>query len=180
MKYTDILLKDQIIHVARVRHSRHLNVSIHQDGEAYATYPWYSSKKDLLAFLETRYEWIVKSKDKMLEKVSKTFNRDARYTDEELLTIIKNYIKKYENIMNADGYDIRVDRISLRHMTTRLGSCTPSNKSIRFSTELNKCSDRYIEYVVVHELAHLVECNHSKRFWDIVKRYINDYKKIEK
>lgn len=175
MKYTETNINNVIIYIARARRSKHFRVSINSDGNAYATYPCYCSKKELIEFLMTKLDWIVKSQEKMRAKI-----HEERFGKEELLTRIKYYINKYVEMFNADGYNISVNKVSIRHMTSRLGSCTPSSKSIRFSTELCKYSDRYIEYVVVHELAHLIELNHSKRFWDIVKRYIGDYKKIEK
>ena len=53
----------------------------------------------------------------------------------------------------------------------RWGSCTPSQGTIRLSDRLAGFPLWVIDYVVVHELAHLVECNHSARFWAIVDQY---------
>lgn len=56
----------------------------------------------------------------------------------------------------------------------RWGSCTPKN-NLNFNWRLIKAPIRVIEYVIVHELAHLLEPNHSRRFWQIVKTQIPDY-----
>lgn len=53
----------------------------------------------------------------------------------------------------------------------RYGSCTPSDKTIRISHQLAKMPRFVQEYVVVHELAHLLEGNHGPRFWKLVNRY---------
>lgn len=53
----------------------------------------------------------------------------------------------------------------------RWGSCTPDDRSIRLSTRLQPLPAWVIDYVLVHELAHLVEPTHSKRFWALVRRY---------
>lgn len=53
----------------------------------------------------------------------------------------------------------------------RFGSCTPANGTIRISDRLTQVPDFVLEYVVVHELAHLVEPNHSPRFWELVYRF---------
>lgn len=176
MKYTEININNVKVYIARAHRSCHFNLSIHQDGNAYATYPWYSSKKELISFLETKLDWIVESQKKIKSKVP-TLDRISK---EDFKSIIKTNIEKYIKLFSDDGYNIKVKKFSIRHMTTRLGSCTPSANTIRFSTELCKYQDRYIEYIVVHELAHLVECNHSKKFWEIVKKYVPDYKKMEK
>ena len=53
----------------------------------------------------------------------------------------------------------------------RFGSCTPTRGTIRLSDRLKTVPDFVLDYVLVHELAHLLECNHSKRFWELVNRY---------
>jgi hypothetical protein len=53
----------------------------------------------------------------------------------------------------------------------RYGSCTPADRTIRISHRLAPMPAFVLEYVVMHELAHLVEANHSPRFWKLVNRY---------
>ena len=53
----------------------------------------------------------------------------------------------------------------------RFGSCTPAHGTIRLSDRLQGVPDFVLDYVIVHELAHLLESNHSKRFWELVNRY---------
>lgn len=53
----------------------------------------------------------------------------------------------------------------------RWASCTPSDRSIRVSTRVAGLPDWVVDYVLVHELAHLVEPGHGKRFWSLVNRY---------
>ena len=57
----------------------------------------------------------------------------------------------------------------------RWGSCS-SKKTINYSWRLIMADDAVIDYVVVHELAHLIEMNHSSRFWNIVEMMLPDYK----
>ncbi|SDC03738.1 hypothetical protein SAMN05660690_0292 [Geodermatophilus telluris] len=53
----------------------------------------------------------------------------------------------------------------------RWGSCTPSDGSIRLSSRLRSMPEYVVDYVLVHELAHLVEAGHDARFWALVARY---------
>lgn len=57
------------------------------------------------------------------------------------------------------------------NQTTRWGSCTPLNGSIRISHRLQNMPSWVLDYVLVHELAHLVEVGHNEAFWEIVNRY---------
>lgn len=63
---------------------------------------------------------------------------------------------------------------SIRWVTNqnrRVGSCTPANGTIRISHRLNEMPTFVRDYVIVHELAHLMEANHSAKFWKLVNRY---------
>jgi predicted metal-dependent hydrolase len=57
------------------------------------------------------------------------------------------------------------------NMTTRWGSCTAAEGAIRISDQLQGMPPYVVDYVLVHELAHLVEANHSDRFWQLVSAY---------
>ncbi len=68
----------------------------------------------------------------------------------------------------------QIDGFSIRYVTNqnhRFGSCTPSTRTIRLSHRLAEMPTWVLDYVIVHELAHLIEANHSKRFWRLVNRY---------
>ncbi len=75
---------------------------------------------------------------------------------------------------------VKADKLFIQRMKTRWGSCVPENKSIRLNTELAKKPPQFLEYVVVHELAHLVAANHKDKFQKVMDtalpnwRYIRD------
>lgn len=66
--------------------------------------------------------------------------------------------------------------VSIRDQRTRWGSCS-SRGNLAFNWRLVMTPPSVLEYVVVHELAHMFELNHSKNFWDIVARYFPEYQK---
>lgn len=53
----------------------------------------------------------------------------------------------------------------------RWGSCTPANATIRLSDRLQQLPDWVVDYVLVHELCHLVHLHHDQRFWELARRY---------
>ena len=69
--------------------------------------------------------------------------------------------------------------LRLRKMKTRWGVCNTKDLVITLNTELYKYPSICLEYVVIHELSHLIEPNHSKNFWKIVEEYMPNYKKVK-
>lgn len=76
-------------------------------------------------------------------------------------------IKDWENKMG-----VSVAKLTIQKMTTRWGSCTPTLRSIRINLELVKKPTQLLEYVVVHELAHLIEPSHNYRFKAIMDKFM--------
>lgn len=68
--------------------------------------------------------------------------------------------------------------LRLRKMTTRWGVCNTKSKVITLNTELFKYDIECLDYVVIHELSHLVHANHSKEFWNVVSKYCPNYKML--
>lgn len=108
--------------------------------------------------------------------------------------------KKYENLTDADKKMLRAKakqmlplkasyysdimgikhgRITITSAKTRFGSCS-SKGNLSFSYRLMLYPDAAIDYVVVHELAHLYEMNHSPRFYKIIENVLPDYKERKK
>ena len=65
-------------------------------------------------------------------------------------------------------------------MKTRWGVCNVKTKKITLNLELIKKKIECLDYVIVHELSHLLYANHSKEFWNCVGNNFKDYKKIRK
>lgn len=97
-----------------------------------------------------------------------------KWLKREVNQATRSFIDKWETRMN-----VRVDRFSIRKMTTRWGSCTPKTRSIRFNSELGRHAPECLEYVVVHELAHLIERSHNARFKAILDRFMPDWREIQ-
>ena len=75
--------------------------------------------------------------------------------------------------------NLKPSRITITGARTRFGSCS-SKDNLSFSYLLMLYPEAAREYVVVHELAHLSEMNHSKRFYAIIEKYMPDYKERKK
>ncbi len=76
--------------------------------------------------------------------------------------------------LSAAHLDGAAEPVSVRwvdNQQRRWGSCTPADGSIRLSSRLRTMPDYVVDYVLVHELAHLLEAGHDARFWALVARY---------
>ena len=89
--------------------------------------------------------------------------------------IFPDIIKKWLEIL-----DETIEHLSIKPMKTRWGSCNHNKRYINLNTELVKRTLFEIEYVVLHELAHLKYPNHGKGFYNYVESYMPDYRKAEK
>lgn len=74
----------------------------------------------------------------------------------------------------ADLYGYKFNRVYIKNQKTRLGSCS-SNKNLNFNWQICKFPKEVMEYVIKHELAHLLHQNHKKEFWNEVKRLDKNY-----
>lgn len=106
-------------------------------------------------------EWV----DAMLTKLERSEQRTRR-TDEQLMRRARELSREY-----LDG---RARPVSIRwvdNMTTRWGSCTTGDGTIRLFDRLQTMPVWVIDYVLLHELAHLLEPGHGARFWQWVDRF---------
>ncbi len=102
-------------------------------------------------------------------------NRDLdKFYSLETKKIIPPFLEEYSNLMQLFPTSIKY-----RKNKRTWGSCNFKN-GLNFNTLLAKFPLKVIEYVVIHELAHIKYKNHSKDFWNLVKKYCSDYKEREK
>lgn len=88
-------------------------------------------------------------------------------------------IEKRVHQLNAEHFGKKVETVRLKYNSSNWGSCS-SKRNINLSTRLLFAPPAVIDYVIIHELAHLVHPNHSPRFWQLVARIMPDYKQHEK
>lgn len=146
--------------VVEVRRSqrRRRTVSAYRDGERVVVLI-----PDLFSRAEET-EWV----DRMLARLAAREERLGR-SDDELLVRARRLVDRYL----AEHAHIVVPT-SVRWVTNqngRWGSCTPADRTIRISHRIQEMPDWVIDYVVLHELTHLVVPSHNARFWELVGRY---------
>lgn len=102
--------------------------------------------------------------------IDKWYKKQAKSIFKEYLD--KNYAKFSEKIPYPD--------LKIRKMTSRWGVCNIKLITVTLNLELIKRDPKYLDYVIMHELSHLIEPNHSQKFWKIVEKNCPNYKEIRK
>ncbi len=124
------------------------------DGRIYVYLPEGLSKEE-----EKRYV------DELVEKVEKRKRRQKLNDDGSLTRRAQELNEKY-----FDGkLEFRIKYVT--NQSSKSGSCTPATKTIRISDRVANMPPWVRDYVIIHELAHLVQPNHSREFWKLVNRY---------
>lgn len=109
-------------------------------------------------------EWV----DRMLARLAAREGRLAR-SDAELLARATRLINLYLSDHRAVAAPVSVRWVT--NQNGRWGSCTPADRTIRISHRIQEMPDWVVDYVLLHELAHLVVPSHNPEFWALVGRY---------
>ena len=157
-----------------VIYSKRRTVSLSvKDEKVIVRAPFGTTEKVIEEIVKKHERWVVSH----LVKQKERNEREAALTDEDVLelkrlakTILPAKVAYYANIMG-----LKYGRITITSAKKRFGSCSSSG-NISFSYRLMLYPDAAVDYVVVHELSHLVKMNHSKRFYAIIERVLPNYK----
>lgn len=154
-----------------------LSLEITENLEIIVRAPNRLSNKFIDDFVLSKSDWI-KEKTELIDnrvKNKKVYsNEDILKLKQKANTSLPEKIGYWSNKMHLYPSSVKVTSAK-----KRFGSCSAKN-SLCFSLYLFDYPDEAIDYVVVHELAHIKEHNHSKRFWRVVENYLPDYKEREK
>ena len=143
-----------------------------QNGEVIVKVPYRMKENDIQEFVQKKVKWIAENLKKEKQKPQEEEITPQKI--ENLKNTIQMAIQKYTNQLKVYPNKIRIKNIKYAW-----GSCS-SNRNITINAKLANKSKEAIEYVVLHELCHLKEMNHSKKFWDLVEGCMSDYKVYRK
>jgi predicted metal-dependent hydrolase len=95
----------------------------------------------------------------------------ARWHRDQLKEAVLPLIAKWEPILG-----VKVERFFIQHMKTKWGGCSPERRTIRLNSELAKKPPECLEYLVVHEMVHLLEPTHNERFVALMDRFMSNWR----
>ncbi len=153
--------------------SKHLSIRITREGEVIVTKPTRVSTALAEVFITKKVSWIiskiayVQSLPPALKKISPA---EIKILKEKSLALVKPRVEFFNNF-----YKFNFKKISIKNQKTRWGSCS-SKGNLNFNCRIALLTPELADYIVVHELCHLGQMNHSKKFWDLVTQTVPDYK----
>ena len=146
-------------------------IQIKPDGQVIVRCPRRMRIEEAKRFVESKADWIEKHLAKRTaQDVEKYTPKEIEQLREQARKLVTDRVNHYAPIIG-----VAYNRITIRTQHTRWGSCS-SKGNLNFNCLLALVPPEVLDYVVVHELCHRKELNHSARFWNEVERIIPDYK----
>lgn len=158
----------------RSARARNVRITIRSNGALTLTVPMRVSEAAAQRFLEEKRAWIARTCERIAARGEiielPGGKRDFALKKDEALARIRERLEYFHQ-----HYGFRYRRVSVRFLTSRWGSCT-ADGNLSFNYRLVYVPPELLDYVVVHELCHCKEMNHSPRFWALVAQTIPDYR----
>jgi predicted metal-dependent hydrolase len=151
---------ERVVFVRHRRARRYIH-RVLPDGTVRGTLPRWGARRDAQAFLEINRAWIERERARARPRSTHDETRDALLRQRARRELPRQLLAL------AAAHGIPVRRVSIRNQRSRWGACSPSG-TITLNWRLIQTPDFVREYVMLHELMHRREMNHSKRFWKLV------------
>lgn len=162
----------------KVIHSKRKTVSLEitSAGQVLVRAPRYMSEEEVQRFVESKSAWLAKHMQKY-EEDTEALQTEGRLTESEInrliglaKQVIPTKVAYYARLMG-----VTYGRIAIRKQKSRWGSCSREG-NLNFNVLLMLAPPEVLDYVVVHELCHRLEMNHSARFWAQVEKVLPEYR----
>ena len=148
-----------------------ISVQVRNDGQVIVRAPWHMAEQDIRRFLASKADWIARHLAAVAQRpVEPAFTAaQLQQLANAALQDLPPRVARYAAMIG-----VTYGSITIRAQKSRWGSCTAKG-NLNFNCLLMLCPESIRDYVVVHELCHRKEMNHSPRFWSEVARFIPDY-----
>ena len=206
--YIEIDNKQYIVEVVRKKTTRNTYIRVKEDNIIYITTNIRTKDKDIIKLINENKLSILKMISK--QNIKKQNNKDFWYLGKKYEIVFTNsntislgdnkaflgknididkwykkqakgvFLEHFNNCYKTFSRNIPYPSLTIRKMTSRWGVCNTKLKKVTLSLDLIKRDTIYLDYVIYHELSHLLEGNHSSKFWAIVEENCPNYKNIRK
>lgn len=163
----------------RSKKARNLRLTVNLEGNLTVTVPWLYPLWSARKFIRRKNDWILKNIEKFKNRkesslLLKADKKDYEKLKEKARVLVYNKIAEFNKF-----YGFEYNRIAIRNQKSRWGSCS-AKKNLNYNFRIVLLPEDLANYIIVHELCHLKEMNHSRRFWKLVERTIPNHKEARK
>lgn len=150
-------------------------IRITREGAVHVLCPQFASKNRIDEIVHSKQDWI----EKKLHSLQ-TLPPVIPFTPEEISALKTQAQKNLSSLISYYAAQIGVSygRVTVRSQKSRWGSCSAKG-NLSFNCLLMLAPPEVIDYVIVHELCHLKQMNHSPKFWDEVEKIMPDYRQAK-
>ena len=158
--------------------SRSLRLAVYPGGELVVTAPRFLSIRAIEQFIIRKSKWVLEKIDKLVSvpKIVKTKNSRLDFIRNKS-TALKIARQKMEYFNQF--YGLKWKKVMIKNQKTRWGSCSRQG-NINFNYKIALLPERAVDYIIVHEMCHLAEMNHSRKFWNLVAKTVPDYREVRR
>lgn len=153
--------------------ARRVTITVRRDGSVFVTKPRWVSVRDAERFVARSSEWIARAQErtKSLPKTSRVESSKQEYIKlkKAALDMVERRVRHFNT-----HYSLRYRKVFVRNQKSRWGSCSLAG-NLSFNYRLIFLPPELADYILVHELCHLREMNHSRAFWSLVAEAIPDH-----
>lgn len=154
---------------------KNINLRLDKQGYIHISAPHRCPRSFIAAFLEKKQTWIKAHQERLKQNVVPKTPPLTTAEKLQMQNLLPDLIQKWQSIMGVE-----VNQWLIRTMKTRWGSCNPRKKRICLNLHLIHQPLICIEYVVVHELVHLLEASHNHRFYALMNQFMPEWKTYRK
>jgi len=155
--------------------ARNLRITVRPGGMITAVRPRNLPEKAVEDFLRRKSIWVLRAASRLegcQNFLALGTRADFKKNAPAARQLVLKKLAEFNNIYNV-GYK----RVAIRNQATRWGSCSRQG-NLNFNYRIALLPENLSDYIIVHEMCHLREMNHSRRFWDLVAVALPDYAKL--
>lgn len=175
MKSVIELNKRNVEYTLRVsKRARGIRLSVYGDGSVVVTKPRLVPEYIVRKFLMEKSKWLISKIDYFNSQGITIFFKNTKAEYNELKAKAKEIADIKVSYWN-DFYKFKYNKVTIKNQKSRWGSCSRKG-NLNFNYKIAALPEKLVDYIVIHELCHLGEFNHSRNFWNLVAKTAPDYK----
>ncbi len=160
----------------RRQRSRSIRISVYQDGRCVVSAPSFLAENKIAKFVKTKLDWIVEKLKGFMPFKPIVKRKNSRVEFKKYKNTAHSLAKERLSAFNKN-YGFKIGKVTIRNQKSRWGSCSAKG-NLNFNYKLVLLPKELSDYIIVHELCHLGQMNHSIKFWNLVAKVFPNFRDL--